>query len=294
MSSRPSTPPFPSEENGFVRYHTPAATDEEVRRRHEANRTGWNQGAAAYSAEAARTIEFLRNGGSSLHPIERANLGELRTWCRTAVHLQCASGVDTLSLVNEGVAEVCGVDISDVHIENARATSSALGIDARWYRCDLLDTPHELDGWADLVYTGRGALCWLHDLDAWAAVVARLLKPGGRYHVFDTHPVAWLFEQSASTLVGSGINYFTHAESSQGWGEAYIGNLGRPAAEHARKYEQLWPIGAIFAALRRAGLTVDHLGEHPDSYWTAFPNLPPEVVKTFPQTFSISGTRPPA
>ena len=104
--------------------------------------------------------------GSSLHPIERANLGDLRTWCGTAIHLQCASGRDTLSLWNEGVAEVIGVDIADVHIANAQRLSAALGAPATWYRCDVLETPSTLDGRADLVYTGQGALCWLHDLDA--------------------------------------------------------------------------------------------------------------------------------
>ena len=93
------------------------------------------------------TLAFLQAGGSSLHPIERANLGDLRTWCGTAIHLQCASGRDTLSLWNEGVAQVIGVDIADVHIANAQRLSAALGAPATWYRCDVLETPSALDGW---------------------------------------------------------------------------------------------------------------------------------------------------
>ena len=31
----------------------------------------------------------------------------------------------------------------------------------------------------DIVYTGRGALCWLPDIPAWAKIVAGLVKPGG-------------------------------------------------------------------------------------------------------------------
>ena len=42
-----------------------------------------------------------------------------------------------------------------------------LGAPARWYRSDVLQTPHELDGTADLVYTGRGALCWLQNMEAY-------------------------------------------------------------------------------------------------------------------------------
>jgi len=37
-----------------------------------------------------------------------------------------------------------------------------------------LETPSTLDGQADLVYTGQRALCWLHDLNAWAARAAAI------------------------------------------------------------------------------------------------------------------------
>src|SRR3954451_9354789 len=129
----------------------------DIHARHEANRAGWNEGARHYTAEIAETIDFIAQGGSNLHPIERRNLGDLRAWCGTAIHLQCASGRDTLSLLNEGVGRVVGVDISDVHIENARQTSAGLAalghpVAAEWIRCDVLETPHTLDGTADLVY----------------------------------------------------------------------------------------------------------------------------------------------
>jgi SAM-dependent methyltransferase len=272
----------------------PVMSAEEVRSRHEANRIAWNEGAARYTEEVEETIAFLRAGGSSLHPIERANLGDLAAWCGVAIHLQCASGRDTLSLWNEGVKRVVGVDISDVHIANARRTSDALAAPATWYRCDILDTPHELDGTADLVYTGRGALCWLHDLNGWAAVVARLLKPGGILHVFDDHPFTWLFDQETEDLVPTGYDYFTHSDSSQGWPATYIGDLEIPVEQQARKYERLWPLSAIFQALRGAGLDVEHFGEHRDEFWNGFPKLKPELKARIPMTFSMIGRRPRA
>jgi SAM-dependent methyltransferase len=156
----------------------------------------------------------------------------------------------------------------------AQRLSQALGAPATWYRCDLLETPHALDGCADLVYTGRCALCWLHDLNRWSAVIFRLLTTDGVLPVFDDHPVTWLFEGDAATYVASGLNDFTHCESSQGWPSTYIGDWGT-ADQHARKYERLWPVSAVFQALRRAGLRVEYFGEHPDQYWECFPNLRP-------------------
>jgi SAM-dependent methyltransferase len=269
-----------------------AADAAEVKARHQANRAAWNEGAVRYTEEIAETIAFLAAGKSNLHPVERANLGDLAAWCRSAIHLQCASGRDTLSLWNEGVPQVVGVDISDVHIANARQISAALGAPAAWYRCDVLDTPHELDGTADLVYTGRGALGWLHDLDGWASVIARLLMPGGIVSVFDDHPVTWLFEPETETLVATGYDYFAHSDSSRGWPSTYIGDLDVPVAEQALKYERLWPVSTVFGALRAAGLVVEHFGEHREEYWDGFPKLGPELKARIPMTFSMIARRP--
>lgn len=276
----------------------PPIDENDVRSRHEGNRAGWNEGALHYAAENAETVDYLLAGGSNLHPVERRNLGDLRSWCRSAIHLQCASGRDTLSLWNEGVPHVVGVDISDVHIDNARIITEGLRsagreVNANWYRCDVLDTPHELDGTADLVYTGRGAICWIMDLTAYAAVVARLLKPGGVYHILDEHPVTYLFDLDTQGFEYNGTNYFSHFESSKGWPSTYIGeSLNIPVEQQAVKHESMWNFMEIFNALRGAGLTIEYLGEHPDEYWDIFPNLKPELRGKLPLTFSILARKP--
>ena len=271
----------------------PLANDEEdVKARHESNRASWNEGAQRYTEELEETIEFLRAGKSNLHPVERENLGDLRSWCKTAIHLQCASGRDTLSLWNEGVPQVIGVDISDVHIANARKITDVLKAPATWYRCDILETPHNLDKTADLVYTGRGSLCWLHDLDKWAEVIYRLLKPGGIMHILDDHPMTWLFDPEKETYVYSGLHYFTHSESSQGWSSNYIGDLDIPMEQQSKKFERLWPVSSVFQSLRKAGLVVEHFGEHPETFWDTFPNLQPELMGRIPMTFSMVARKP--
>ena len=264
----------------------------EVTQRHTANRKSWNEAAVHYTHQVEQTIQFIRAGSSNFHPIERANLGNLRPWCERAIHLQCASGRDTLSLWVEGAQEVIGIDISDEHIRNARTLSNALSAPAQWYCCDVLETPTELDGSADLVYTGRGSLCWLHDIEAWARVVARLLRPGGRFHILDDHPFTWMFDSSADRLTPSGVNYFAYAEMSRGWGANYIGDLGIPHDEMAPKFERLWTLSQVHQALVKSGLVIDILGEHPEPYWDCLPNLPQEVKSNLPLTFSILAHKP--
>ncbi len=271
----------------------PLPKDEtEVRARHQSNRASWNEGAQYYKDHLEEAIHELQEKKSSLHPIERNNLGDLRQY-HTAIHLQCASGRDTLSLWIEGVSRVIGVDISDIHIENARRVSAALKAPAMWYRCDILDTPQELNSTADLVYTGRGALCWMNDINAWARVIARLLKPGGVVHILDDHPFTWLIDPESHSLEYSGINYFGYAESSQGWPSSYIGDaLGIPVAQQSRKYECLWTLSAIFNSLRDAGLVIEYFGEHQEQYWDSLPNLSPEIQAKIPMTFSMLARKP--
>ncbi|MBN1297469.1 GNAT family N-acetyltransferase [bacterium] len=266
-------------------------TGEDVLYRHEANRQAWNEGAVKYGEELAESIAFIRSGKSNMHPVERRNLGDLSTWCETAVHLQCASGQDTLSLVVEGVRNIIGVDISDRHIANARAMSQALGMPARWIRSDVLSIPHDLDGSADLVYTGRGALCWIQALEPWAESVARLLKRDGIFHILDDHPITWLFRADRACLEPSYIDYFNYCESNRGWPESFLGNLGKPVHEEVRKYERLWPISQVVQALIGVGMEILSIGEHPEPYWDNMPELEVVYRRLIPMTFSIKARK---
>ena len=156
-------------------------------------------------------IECFRSGGHYLFASERQILGDLRPWCKRAIHLQCSGGVDALSLIRQGAAEVVGVDICEPLLMSARRKAEALGMPASWYCCDVLQTPEILDGTADLVYTGKGALCWMMDIAAWSRVVARLLVPGGRFFIHEGHPLNWVWDTESSDYVinSEDGNYFS-------------------------------------------------------------------------------------
>jgi SAM-dependent methyltransferase len=263
-----------------------------TRDHHEANRAGWNQGAARYEEQLDEDIGFLRAGGQSFCAPELPHLA--LDGCGRAIHLQCAGGRDTLSLWNRGAKEVVGVDISDRMIDVARRKSEALGAPATWIRADVLDAPAELDGTADLVYTGRGALSWLHDLDAWAAVVDRLLAPGGTLHLFEGHPISWVWDTGASEhrLDAKYGDYFqTEPQSDAGWPSTYIGDLGMNPGEHATKWERQWTVGAVVTAVARTGLAVSFLGEYPDTFWQQFPAMPPATIAKLPNTFLLRAAK---
>ncbi|MBI4510741.1 MAG: class I SAM-dependent methyltransferase [Deltaproteobacteria bacterium] len=275
----------------LVRFAT-AEEKSDVQGMHEANRSAWNEGALRYKEELEATIAFLRGGGANLSPPERDILGPLRGQVGVAVHLQCASGKDSLSLLNFGVArEVIGVDISDVHVENARKLAQALGAPARFVRADVLEVPEELHGIADLLYTGKGALAWLQDLKAWGRSVAKILRPGGRLYVFDSHPFSFLFDMDANHWRVAGYDYFGTVEASKGWPSQYIGTLDRPDRELTWKFERIWTFADIVSAVLQAGLSLERLDEHNVDYWEGFPRIPEAERKKMPLTFSLLARR---
>jgi hypothetical protein len=59
----------------------------------------------------------------------------------------------------------------------------------------------------DIVYTGKGALTWLYDIDRWAEVVTQLLNPGGRLYLVEFHPIAWTLDAENWSIV---TDYFAN------------------------------------------------------------------------------------
>lgn len=258
---------------------------------HEQNRKAWNQGAVWYEKKIEQTIEFLKSGKSSIHPVEKQNIGDFHRFER-AIHIQCASGQDTLSLLNEGVGEVVGIDISDKQIENATITAKAINAKAQFIRSDILETPHELDGTADLVYTGQGAICWLFDLNSWAKVIFRLLKPGGVFHILDMHPALTLIDIDADDFKCSGLSYFNYKLEEKDWGDNYIGNLGLEQNAKQSRFERAWTMADVFNALTDAGLQVIKFGEHIEDFYNGLPRMKQEIKDLLPKTFSMMAVKP--
>jgi SAM-dependent methyltransferase len=219
-----------------IRPATPAETAD-IRGMHRSNRAAWDQAAERYEGWLAESIAEIRAGGTNLFGVEVELIGDLRGSCRRAIHLQCAGGRDTLALWNQGAEEVIGVDFSPRMLDLAARLTAATGAPARWILSDVLDTPHDLDGTADLLYTGRGSLMWLQDLDAWAAVVARLLAPNGRFVLFEGHPAEWLFDADEDgRWVATDYDYFGGPEASRGWAPEYIDHLSLAEPDQAWKF----------------------------------------------------------
>lgn len=166
------------------------------------NRQSWNKRVDAHVASAFYDVAGFLKGKSSLNSIELELLGDVSG--KTILHLQCHFGQDTLSLARMGAATT-GVDLSDKAIDKAKELAEQCQVDANFICCDIYDLPRHLHTQFDLVFTSYGTIGWLPDLDQWAGIISRYLKPGGRFVFAEFHPVVWMFDDDFTKI---GYNYF--------------------------------------------------------------------------------------
>ena len=96
----------------------------------------WNDKTDVHVKSAFYNVDLFRKTKNSLKEIESRQLGDVKG--KSILHLQCHFGMDTLSLANLG-ANVTGVDLSDIAIENARRLSDELNIGADFICCDVYE-----------------------------------------------------------------------------------------------------------------------------------------------------------
>lgn len=166
------------------------------------NKASWNKRVAVHLTSSFYDVDGFLKGNSSLNDIELDLLGDVEG--KSILHLQCHFGQDTISLGRLGAA-VTGVDLSDQAIESAKALAEKDQTPATFICCDVYDLPNHLGGQFDIVYTSYGTIGWLPDLDKWAAIVSKFLKPGGKFIFVEFHPVVWMFDNDFNEIK---FNYF--------------------------------------------------------------------------------------
>jgi SAM-dependent methyltransferase len=171
----------------------------------------------------------------------------------------------------------------------ARRKSELLGAPATFHEADVLSPPAELERCADLVYTGKGALCWVSDLARWADVVTRMLAPGGHFFIHEGHPLNWIWEPEVRNLAVRGdADYFARAARvNRDFPGKWLDSSARAGESPKHAHERQWTLGEIVTELSRAGLALVTLREHPRNFWPQFPFIPAERAERVPQSFSL-------
>jgi SAM-dependent methyltransferase len=235
------------------------------------NRANWDDRAHAHAASPDYSFDRFVDDPEFLSEVVRFDLPLLGDVSGLrGVHLQCHIGTDTVSLARLG-ATMTGLDFSGASIVEARRLSQTSGTSVEFVQSNVYDSldvlPH---GGFDLVYTGIGALCWLPDVRRWAAVVAGLLRPGGRLFIREGHPMMWSLDERRLDAVVVGYPYFERIEPLV---DEDAGTYVSTDTEFTHNVTHSWNhgLGEIVTALIDSGMQLTGLVEHDSVPWEALP-----------------------
>lgn len=80
-----------------------------------------------------------------------------------------------------------------------------VGSNSKFIQSEIYELSDKLDAQFDIVYASYGTIGWLPNMDKWAKIVSKFLKPGGKFVFVEFHPVVWMFEERFEKI---GYNYF--------------------------------------------------------------------------------------
>ncbi len=261
------------------------------------NRKRWDALVPVHAKSRFYSVQDFKDGKTSLQSVELAEVGNVRG--KSLLHLQCHFGMDTLSWARLG-ARVTGVDFAPEAIRTAKSLSRELKVPARFVCSDLYELPRHLKGKFDVVFTSYGVLCWLPDLPRWGRVVAHYLRPGGAFHLVESHPFTQLLDEGGRVpRLSDRGQYFNSAEPQAYTQEGSYadGTLDRKMTS----YEWSFSLSEVVNALTGAGLHLDFLHEFPFEAWRRYPWFvkgkdgywhPRKRGFAYPLMFSLKATKP--
>lgn len=179
----------------------------------EANRALWNEKTKHHVGSDFYDMEGFLAGKTSLQQPELELLGDVNG--KSILHLQCHFGQDSMSLARMG-ARVTGTDIADDAIAFAQKTAKELELDASFVRADTYTVPEWVNEQFDIVFASYGVIGWLPDMQRFAEVVAKMLKPDGRFVFAEFHPVVWMYDNDFKEITYSYFNKAPIIEELEG------------------------------------------------------------------------------
>jgi ubiquinone/menaquinone biosynthesis C-methylase UbiE len=227
-----------------------------------ANRNLWNTYTHLHTGSAFYDVAGFRAGATSLQAPELGLLGSVAG--EELLHLQCHFGQDTLSLARMG-ARVTGLDLSPDAIQYAHTLAEELSLSASFVCGNVLEMDTLLgDRTFDTIFTSYGALPWLPELQTWGSLIARYLKPGGRFVLVEFHPVIWMYDNVFSQVVYSYFNREVIAEEEHG---SYA---DQRADTVLTSYTWNHSLAEVFQALLSQGLRISRFEEYDTSPYNCF------------------------
>ena len=231
--------------------------DPEITRQIEANRANWDARTPIHVASAFYGIDGSRPAESWFADYEWSDLGELAFAQRGAV--------------------TYGLDISAEAVAAARRIAAERGLTVDYREADVHDAVEVLGaGRFDVVYTGKGAVCYLPDLDLWARVVHDLLKPGGFLYLAEFHPLLDALGEVPEPGREDSLELRHDYLSGRGAiakDSTHTYTDGPALSSATTAYEWRHGVGEVVTALAGAGLRIEVVREDERLPWPRFPSM---------------------
>ncbi len=240
----------------------------------EINRSLWNNKTDVHINSEFYDNKTFLEGRNSLNSIELELLGDIKG--KSILHLQCHFGQDTISLNRLG-ANVTGIDLSNKAIERAKELAAKTTSDAKFICCDIYDLPKYLDDEFDIVFTSYGTIGWLPDIDKWAKIVSKFLKPNGKFVFVEFHPLVWMFDDNFAKIK---YNYFNDGPIVETEKGTYA-DTNAPLINKSVSWNH--SISEVINSLLQNGLEINSMQEFDYSPYNCFN----ETIEFEPQKFRI-------
>ncbi len=230
----------------------------------EVNRKLWNERTKVHVQSEFYDVASFKQGKSTLNSIELDLFGNVSG--KSVLHLQCHFGLDSLSLTRLG-ANVTGVDLSDVAIQEAKSLAVELNLNCNFICCDIYDLVNQLDEKFDFVFTSYGTIGWLPDIQKWSEVVSHFLKPEGEFVFVEFHPFIWMFDNNLEKVEYSYFNRSAIVEVEEGTYGDRSSHISLPSIgwNHA--------MGEVLNSLITSGLAITNVQEFDYSPYNIFPGM---------------------
>jgi SAM-dependent methyltransferase len=261
--------------NGVVNQTSPSF-EPAVLRMMAANQANWDARTPVHLQSKFYGLDSELDAQRWFGSFEWSDLGSLQD--RDVVHLQCHLGTETIAFAERG-ARAVGLDISAASIAAARDIAARARRTVEFVEGNVYDAPGLLGGRQfDIVYTGKGALCYLPDLDRWAQVIRQLLRPGGRLYVVEFHPL--LNALGPKPGAGEGPELLLRHDYLGGRGAIHRNSSrtytdGPPVEGATDSYEWTHGLDEVLNALTDAGLRLARLREIDELPWPRWDRMMP-------------------
>ena len=223
------------------------------------NRKSWDAQTNIHVHSDFYGTQDVLDGKSSLNDIELNLLANPVE--KSILHLQCHFGLDSISLARLG-AKVIAIDFSQNAIDHANIINNKTKQDVKFICSEVYEL--NLDNKFDIVFSSYGVIGWLPDMNRWANIISKHLKPGGKFIFVEFHPIVWMFDKNFERIA---YNYSKDEEIVEEEKGTYADknadvNLTTITWNHS--------LSEVITSLINAGLEISHFEEHHFSPYNCF------------------------